>query len=137
MLLDHPNDLVNVLENNRLVEDFTGALVVALSQEHHALTDGGHLRPAIVVDDCRDDVAPERRSNLKQQIAVLGARPLVFVVANIQISAVGRQTGSHLGGHARCQVPTERSCPVEHDLRFVFVDQPAHHPCVRKRAVMF
>ena len=45
-------------------------VAVRLAHAHHALADGGHLRPAVVVDDRGDDVAAERRADLEQQVLV-------------------------------------------------------------------
>ena len=40
------------------------ALSVRLGHRHNAFADCGHLRPAVEIDDCGDDVAAERRTNL-------------------------------------------------------------------------
>ena len=104
-----------------------GAGQVGLAQRHHALADGGHLRPAVVVDDRGDDVAAEGGADLQQQVLVrpLGLR--VGDVADVQVGAIGRHARLDRRGHARGQVAAHRRRPVEHDLRAVLLDERAEH----------
>ena len=96
-----------------------------LVHAHHAFAHGGHLRPAVVVDDRGDDVAAEGRADLQQQVLVdflgLGGR--------CSRRSAGRCSRRSARTSGRSATRGARSRPSasrrNHDLRLVLADQLA------------
>jgi len=103
--LQHPIALVK-----RRFDPFDDALSrrVGFPAAHHALAHRRHLGPRVRVDDGRDDVAAERRSNLVKQILVDLFLFLGLVVTDLQIGAIGGQPAADRAGDARRQVAPDR-----------------------------
>ena len=116
-----------LVQLDRLADDLARARRSRARQRHHALADGGHLRPAVVVDDRGDDVAAEGRADLQQQVRVDLLGRGVGDVADVQVGAVGGHAGLDRRGDARGQVAAQGRGPVQHDLRPVLLDQRAEH----------
>jgi len=57
---------------------------------HHTFPDGGHLGPAVGVDDGGNDVAPEGGTDLIEQVFVHLVGFLIFVIADFKGGTVGR-----------------------------------------------
>ena len=86
------------------------------------------------IDDRGDDVAAEGRTDLIEQILVLGLGLGIGVVADDELRAVGRQTAVQRRRHARREVAAHGRGTEERDLRLLLPDQPAHHGRMRQRA---
>ena len=96
---------------------------VGLGHRHHTFANRRHLRPAVIVDDRRDDIAAKCRTYLEQQVLICCGGLLDLVVADLEVGAVRRQPGLDGAGHPRSKVPAARCGPVEHDLRMILVNK--------------
>jgi hypothetical protein len=95
---------VRLRKADRLLDHLGLARAVRHRHRHHAFAHRRHLRPAVIVDNGRDDVAAERRTNLQQQVVVHFAGLFDLVAADLQVRAVGGQPRLDRTGHARRQV---------------------------------
>lgn len=102
---------------------------------HHAFADGGHLRTMIRIDDRRDDVAAECRTDLVKQVFILFAAFHVGVRADFEARAVGRQAAVQRRRYARAEVASDRRGAEQRDLRLLFLENPADDRRMRQRAV--
>jgi len=132
--LDGRNDTV---ELDLLRDDIARALRIAVGKTHHAFADGGHLRPSLGINDGGDDVSAEGRSNLQQKVLVCFLAFGVGIVADVQVGAVGGQSGLHFRSNTGRQISPQRRRSVQDDLRLVLADQFAHDAGVGQRAVVF
>ena len=114
---------VEVVEFDFFLDDSAGAGRVAVGHAHDAFADGGHLGPAVVVDDGGDDVAAEGGTDLVEEVGVEVLGFGIGVLADLEVGAVGGETGAEFGGDARGEVAAEGGGAVEDDLGAVLADQ--------------
>src|SRR5574344_608897 len=109
--------------------------LLRLERLHDALADPRHLRPLARVDDRRDDVAAERRTDLLEDVGELLSSLLVLVVVDLQVGAVRRQSAAERGSDGRREVAAHVRRPEDHDLGILFLDQLHERMAVRLAAI--
>jgi hypothetical protein len=110
---------------------------VRFGHGHYAFTDGSHLRPAVEVDDCGDDVAAEGGANLEKQILIDLVGLADLVVADLQVGAVGGKAGFCGACDSWGQVAPAGCGAIKYNLGLVFMDQIVNDLSVRIRLIMF
>ena len=127
--LKHLYGYLNALELRGMANKLAGTARLRIERLHHTLADCRHLRPVVGVDDRCDDVAAERRANLKKNVlddlraAILASALLVCVVADLKICAVSSKAAFQRGRDGRSEVAAHMGRTKDHYLRRTLLDQ--------------
>jgi hypothetical protein len=102
------------------------SFLVGCGHRHNAFADSRHLGPSIEVDDCGYDVAAESGANLEKQV-IMSLAISCFVVAYLQVGAVGGQACFCCAGDSWCEVSASRRRAIYDNLGFIFVDEVVNY----------
>ena len=125
---------LDAVQPRLMADDFAGPAGNFFERLHDALAHGRHLRPVAGVDDCRDDVAAERRTDLKEDVIESLLRLRVRILADLEIGAVGGEAAAQFGGHGRREVAPHVRRAKYHNLRRTFLDHGNERMAIRLTA---
>ena len=121
--LNHFDDRLFRRQSHIDFDDLAGRIRLGFRHLHDALADGHHLRIVPGVDNGRNDVSAECRTDLHQFVFIEFLVDFVIKIVDPQIGTVGGESGELLGSDARSEFASFHGRAEQQDVRFMFTDQ--------------